>query len=873
MSLESYDLARNEIENALLNRSKILDLSSVYIEGVLRPPKPEEQSRSMRYANRNLFLEYLPSEISELVDLEILIINGVGLTQLGDELSALKKLKILKISDNNLESIPDKIFEFNNLIELDLSNNKLSKIPQSIFSLKNLKTLRLKGNKILNIPTGIGRLKNLNILDLTSNMLEQLPFEITNLKKISSLLLGNNRIEIPEEILHLEPNKILNYIKDLNSSDRKPLHEAKVIFLGNGNVGKTSLIKRLIKNQFDSNELKTNGISITDWEIKRNDDEIKLHIWDFGGQEIMHATHKFFMTKRSIYVLVINPRVEDNHGESDLEYWVKLIRSYAANVPIIVVINKCETHPVSIEVNSLSNKYPEIKSFVETSCAKNIGIDLLKTELQKALNFINHIDDQLPISYFKIKDELVKTNEDYIEYNEYERICNSIIPEMDGTSKETLVSLLHDLGIMLNFRKERLLKDTQVLNPEWVTNGVYQIITSDDLIKRKGVITLKDIKNSLDSSFYQNEKEQFFIIDIMNSFELSYKFPGIKNHYFVVPGAFSKDRPLFKWETKDKSVLRFQYHYDILPNSIITRFMVKMHRRIREKDYWRNGIVLQFKNCEALIRADNIDKVIFIEVVNNGTKIKLDNKRTALEIIRDNIENIHSQFEGLKITRKIPIDEEGVVLVNYDDLLIYEEAGEEDIFVPKLMKKIKVTELLFGVDSKTYNKISDIDAQQFQRISGFNVRILKNWISQGKLDKAFLKIIGFTEDRNIEITNTLYTLFSRYKRNDKERDIGQISDTNYNIEKNQIIGSLLKMVDQIAESNLKIDENNSDNLDLRKLESLNKSKNMLEKKKNLLLKEIEKMPASLNKIEIEIEIENIEKEIQSIKFEIGDKSN
>ncbi|MBK8721294.1 MAG: hypothetical protein IPL95_03105 [Saprospiraceae bacterium] len=39
------------------------------------------------------------------------------------------------------------------------------------------------------------------------------------------------------------------------------------------------------------NLAKTDGIEISDWTVKR--DKIKVHIWDFGGQEIMHATHKF----------------------------------------------------------------------------------------------------------------------------------------------------------------------------------------------------------------------------------------------------------------------------------------------------------------------------------------------------------------------------------------------------------------------------------------------------------------------------------------------------------------------------------------------------------------------------------------------------
>jgi GTPase SAR1 family protein len=76
-----------------------------------------------------------------------------------------------------------------------------------------------------------------------------------------------------------------------------------VLLLGQGAVGKTSLVKRLTTNTFDPNEAKTEGIDIHRWQVNVDKEEIYLNIWDFGGQEIMHATHQFFLTKRSLYLL------------------------------------------------------------------------------------------------------------------------------------------------------------------------------------------------------------------------------------------------------------------------------------------------------------------------------------------------------------------------------------------------------------------------------------------------------------------------------------------------------------------------------------------------------------------------------------------
>jgi internalin A len=87
-----------------------------------------------------------------------------------------------------------------------------------------------------------------------------------------------------------------------------------------------------------SEQKKTEGIQITPWSLKLNGEEVRLHVWDFGGQEIMHATHQFFLTERSLYLLVLNGR--EGGEDADADYWLRLIESFGGNSPVIVVLNK-----------------------------------------------------------------------------------------------------------------------------------------------------------------------------------------------------------------------------------------------------------------------------------------------------------------------------------------------------------------------------------------------------------------------------------------------------------------------------------------------------------------------------------------------------
>ena len=108
---------------------------------------------------------------------------------------------------------------------------------------------------------------------------------------------------IPPEIIRKneQPKAIIDYYLSLLEKEKKPLHEAKMLILGQANVGKTCLRKRLINNNYDPKRNKTDGIDIHNWEIEVEDRKLQVNIWDFGGQEIYHATHQFFLTKRSLY--------------------------------------------------------------------------------------------------------------------------------------------------------------------------------------------------------------------------------------------------------------------------------------------------------------------------------------------------------------------------------------------------------------------------------------------------------------------------------------------------------------------------------------------------------------------------------------------
>ena len=305
-------------------------------------------------------IKRLPAEFWKLTNLKSLWLDEVMLDRLPEEIDLLKNLIRLALWGNKLKTLPRQIGNLANLQELYLGMNRLAFLPATIGHLNQLKVLTLDKNRLSRIPETIGQLSKIGILHLSNNQLNSLPDSLESLSSLKELYLHDNeKLNLPVEILGPTREEVIRGATPARPADilkiyvklkiTRPLNEAKLIFVGFGGVGKTSLVNRLVDNQFNPSEIKkTDGIAIQEWPIHLRNDDVHLHIWDFGGQEIMHATHQFFLTQRSLYILVLNGR--EGHEEVDAEYWLNLINSFAADSPVIIVLNKIREQHLPLTV-------------------------------------------------------------------------------------------------------------------------------------------------------------------------------------------------------------------------------------------------------------------------------------------------------------------------------------------------------------------------------------------------------------------------------------------------------------------------------------------------------------------------------------------
>jgi internalin A len=653
--------------------SKCLDLQGLGLIELPRSLSTLEQLEELVVVENKL--ASMPDWIGGLVELRKLNLGNNQITNLPVAIGRLTKLQELQVWGNRLVTLPESLGLLTHLRELVLHTNQLAHLPESLGLLVQLEILLIHQNNLTSLPDSIGQLTKLRKLWVQNNQLKELPESIRKLTLLQQLHLQDNApLGLPTEVLgpptgisarHSEnPATILDYYFRVRAGKR-PLNEAKLILLGRGEVGKTCLANRLVHNEFKSTEM-TRGITITHWSVKSGEDNIRLHVWDFGGQEIQHATHQFFLTERSLYLVVLNGRA--GAEDEDAEYWLKFVKTFGGSSPTIVVLNKFNVQPFQVNRRALQQKYPFIRTFVQTDCKPNMenGIPELRQEIGSALTAMKHVRADFPTGWFQIKERLAEMKEPFISFEHYRKICAEL-GERDARAQERLAGFLNALGIALNFREEQQLREETVLNPHWITEGVYQIITNQDLAERHGELRLTDLVNILPKDSYPPRTHRF-LIELMRKFELCFPYhDDPTEHRYLVPELLGKEEPELKDAFTPSECLNFRYDYRLMPEGLLPRFITRTHTMSEPAERWRTGVVLHWEGHSALVKADKQERQVLVRVLCPATK-----RHRMIAVIRENFDQIHSEMKEFKPMELVALEGHPDEWVNYRELEIFE---------------------------------------------------------------------------------------------------------------------------------------------------------------------------------------------------------
>lgn len=648
-NLKHLNLRSNYIKDitilAQLNKLQYLDISSNRIKNI----NGLENLVNLKF----LYLGFNTiREVASLENLKKLSILSLSFNQISniDFVKELVNLYSLSLNSNKIQDISslEKLISITNI---NLQNNPISILPKTLKALQNLEELNVSNCGLNHIPSIFFDLPKLQRLDISNsdflmsdikNQIEIIPRQITNLKNLYSLSLKNNPIkDPPSEVAEKGIVAIRNYWKETELQGVDYIYEAKMLIIGEGGAGKTTLCQKILNPNYQlkpqADDISTEGIDIVPYNFPiANERDFSLNMWDFGGQAIYHSTHQFFLTKRSLYVLVTDNRKDD----TDFRYWLNVQELLAGDSPVLIVQNEKQQRVKDINKMEIRGRFGNVKAFLTTNLKDNSGLADIVQQIKKEVQDLPHIGDKLPKSWITIRRALEQRTENYISLETYLEICQQHnMPERDRAM--WLSEYLHDLGTILHFKDDPLLSRMVILKNEWGTDAVYKVLDSPIVKQNKGKFHFKNLPAIWNESKYEGKHLE--LITLMQKFKLCYQIPNKKT--YIVPSRLPVEMPLYTWNHKDN--LQLKYKYKFMPKGILTRFIVEMHDDIKDqKLVWKTGVVLQQQDTLAEVKEVYDEEEILIRVTGPQ-------RMHLRSVVMNEIDKINKTFTNLKVEKLV----------------------------------------------------------------------------------------------------------------------------------------------------------------------------------------------------------------------------
>lgn len=629
--------------------------------------------------------------LCQSIDLSNMYLCYIGIP---DDLFRLTSIIDLDLSNNSLFKIDSGIINLINLESIDISRNRLGSIPDEIYNLYNLKIVDVSHNDINYVPEIISEIVNLEKLDLSYNNIVELPQSISSLDFLSEIYLeGNPIVTPPVEIVSQGIKAIKAYFESIQDlKDTEYLYEAKLIFVGNGRVGKTSLRKSLKNDNYffiEGEEESTEGLEVDDWiiPITIHDKQVdfKFNVWDFGGQGRYRAIQQFFCSTKSLYVFVTQPRDQEinrNDPYTGFNYWLSFVNTYSyekksgKKSPVIAVVNKVDLDGDRITKKELEINFDNIKDFVETSCKSGEGIDLLKTAIGKHILDIDVLEfnKKFAVNFSKkwlaVKEELeeLRKTQDIIDYYDYLKLCEE--HQVNKTHAEVWIEYLHLIGNVLRFKNIDLLENKIILDPNWARKIAFSAIDSEIVKNNNGWFAKDDLDKLWEEKYNKHQ-----CLSLLKAFDLVFEVGrGNQTRYFV-PVRFPEYPPEdFEWNFEENVYYECRFT-PFIPAGIASRLIVSLSDEIHyfngKRIQWLNGAVFQRINDEF---EESNYTLAFVE--ENWRDNKIEIKLKGIDAV---MLNITLSEEIARIVRSIK-EQKFLFNLSFDEYVMYKDNENNDVY-------------------------------------------------------------------------------------------------------------------------------------------------------------------------------------------------
>ncbi|KAJ8046650.1 Leucine-rich repeat serine/threonine-protein kinase 2 [Holothuria leucospilota] len=685
-SLQEMDLSHNAIGGCPEWLSDYLpNLKNLLLQSCNITVLPDQPLKLSHLTTLNLSYNSIstipPAFFKECNSLDVLNLSYNKIESLPENAAIhLSKLSVLKLSNNKLGSvIPAFILSLSSLRCVDLSSNGISVCAapyqwksQSLkeinlshnkikelsldkkFDLRNwlkMEKLLLSHNKLSKIPKEVGQLTSLCTLDVSHNKdITTIPDQLGTLSKLWEFPLDGLKLDLDPAIRKSRTKDIIGF---LNQKLKKavPYFRMKLMVVGYGGRGKSSLLARLRRDKQGKKRVSTATVGIDVGELKvevmhnKKSQTFHLTTWDIAGQEDFYSTHPCFLTGRALFLVVY-----DLHKGLDevktIRNWLLTIQALAPFSPVIVVGTHKDKIPKEyqnekirairdrIKALCLARGFPTVERFAEVSCLhEDIDMEKLRKEIVNAIERATIkgqpiVGQKIPHSY-KLLEELFQEealrlklagqNPIMVQSEVLNRVKEKEIP----LSEEELVQaarFLHETGVILHYDDPALhLENLFFVQPEWLCKIMAQVITVREInpfINSQGVMRKTDIYQLIKSTVDQSSHFVKTYISLLEKFEVALP---ISDNELLIPSKVPATRPSVQLPPKEELLHRY-YRMPYTPVGLWPRLILRLLHfstdmlsgEVNENDrdlgwtskYWKEGIFVSWSK-EAFFVVDS----------------------------------------------------------------------------------------------------------------------------------------------------------------------------------------------------------------------------------------------------------------------------
>jgi len=669
-------------------------------------PDSIQKFTNLRYLSldNNSFTS-LPNWLQKLEHLEELSVCRCKLRTLPEWLQKLTSLKTLYLGNNNLQNLPDFLQYLTNLEVLGIWNNSLQNLPDWLQCLTNLNFLNIRSNKFKTLPDWLPKLTKLNNLQIQNNPLKTIPSSLLDfLQKINAsgrFIKEVTIADVPDDITKQGWEAIRQYYLEKEAEDDDTpftATELKVMIVGAGSAGKSSISKAMAGEAHNPNEESTVGIALKNIRFQLQDEDWTLRVWDFGGQEAYAATQTLFMTNNTLYLVVADGRTE-NRPDPYLHY----IKTFAPESPVILLINKVDENERAdlnrqVYLEEHKNLHPEMVRFSCVDSYKDKCVEDLREKIETVL-FESDYGKPLRMQWKKRwrvirKDllELLEQKKTHIDAQDYYDICkNRRLPEAVWP---IIRNLCNDSGIIFSYTNEDADIDL-ILHPGWVTQGVNTLCT----LPEGGFYSRRQINEHMSGCGYDITATNA-ILQILKTAELAYELPGKGARYFfpaLLPGEEPDTFPqnLEHWALDDEGnsdSCEMRFRYPFLHPVVKQIFMVRMCANGMNLQAFRYGACWHHRGVR-IVMMEKTDDIAFY--LYSGSSAALIDEQKFLQGM---MEDIH-KTKGINGTlyHVFRTADGGFAEYSNADLwTLKDEMGVDELPLPGIRMKLSVAKILAG---------------------------------------------------------------------------------------------------------------------------------------------------------------------------------